>query len=106
MAGLPEHFVVFGRKIPRTPKSLTRSLTQFSPAFGDVSHLEHYRPAYKQKNLADRAYLNRIGCLISIVIVTLGIPLDYVVYPEQFVQFAFLRVAEIAFLMAMYCITT
>ncbi|WP_170005835.1 ATP-binding protein [Marinobacter guineae] len=87
-------------------KSLTRSLTQFSPAFGDVSHLEHYRPAYKQKNLADRAYLNRIGCLISIVIVTLGIPLDYVVYPEQFVQFAFLRVAEVAFLMAMYCITT
>ena len=87
-------------------KSLTRSLAQFSPAFGDVSHLKHYRPAYKQKNLADRAYLNRIGCLISIIIVTLGIPLDYVVYPEKFVQFAFLRIAEVAFLMVMYAITT
>lgn len=87
-------------------KSLTRSLAQFSPAFGDVSHLKHYRPAYKQKNLADRAYLNRIGCLISIIIVTLGIPLDYVVYPDHFVQFAFLRIAEVVFLMAMYAITT
>ena len=85
-------------------KSLTRSLEQFSPAFGDLSSLEHYRPAYKRKNLADRAYLNRIGCLISIVIVTLGIPLDYVVYPEQFAQFAALRIAEDLFLLSMYFI--
>ncbi|MBL4842143.1 MAG: response regulator [Thalassospira sp.] len=87
-------------------KPLTRSLARFSPAFGDLSHLEHYRPAYKQKNLADRAYLNQIGCVISIVIVTLGIPLDYVVYPEHFAQFALLRIAEDLFLLSMYFITT
>ena len=87
-------------------KPLTRSLARFSPAFGDLSHLEHYRPAYKQKNLADRAYLNQIGCVISIVIVTLGIPLDYVVYPEHFAQFAILRIAEDLFLLSMYFITT
>src|SRR5690606_42081103 len=49
----------------------------------------------REKNWADRAYLNQIGCLVSIVIVTLGIPLDYIVYPDHFAQFTALRLFEV-----------
>lgn len=85
---------------------LYRNLARFNPAFGDLSALEKYRKSYRLQNLKDRAYLNQIGCLISIVIVTLGIPLDYVVYPDQFAQFTVLRLTEDAFLITMYWMTT
>ncbi|EHJ06306.1 ATP-binding protein [Marinobacter manganoxydans] len=81
-------------------------LGQFSPAFRDLSHLEEHHKSFEAQNWIDRAYLNQIGCIVSIIIVTLGIPLDYIVYPEYFVEFAALRVGEVVFLSIMFFVTT
>lgn len=81
-------------------------LGQFSPAFRDLSHLEEHHKSFEAQNWIDRAYLNQIGCIISIIIVTLGVPLDYIVYPEYFVEFAALRVGEVVFLSILFFVTT
>lgn len=80
-------------------------LGQFSPAFRDLSHLEEHHKSFEAQNWIDRAYLNQIGCIISIIIVTLGVPLDYIVYPEYFVEFATLRVGEVVFLSILFFVT-
>lgn len=85
---------------------LYSKLAQFSPAFRDLSHLDEYRPGFEAQNWTDRAYLNQIGCIVSIVIVTLGIPLDYIVYPQYFSEFTFLRLGEVLFLSIMFFVTT
>lgn len=87
-------------------KKLHAKLGRFSPAFRDLGHLDEYRAGFREKNWADRAYLNQIGCLVSIVIVTLGIPLDYIVYPDHFAQFTALRLFEVGFLALMFGLTT
>lgn len=86
-------------------KKLYSKLRQFSPAFRDLSHLDGYRPGFEVQNWDDRAYLNQLGCIVSILIVTLGIPLDYIVYPEYFAEFTALRIGEILFLSVLFFVT-
>lgn len=87
-------------------KKLYSKLGQFSPGFRDLSHLDEYHQSFEAQNWTDRAYVNQIGCIVSIVIVALGIPLDYIVYPTYFVEFTVLRLGEVLFLSIMFFVTT